>query len=137
MSPPSAAPLPRPYRCRMPKPAILPQAAARTVRPHRTNRRCAWRACNVLIPAPPALLRRRRWSRAAHVDVETVLRCGDLDVERLSDRYQWLGDSPPGLKRAVQARVQNGTAIDRDNVVRTCRRKTDLEHVVGADPGVQ
>src|SRR5258706_478370 len=61
MSRPSATPPPRPHRCRMPKSATLPQAAARTVRPRRTDRRSVWRARNVLIPAPPAPLRRRRW----------------------------------------------------------------------------
>ena len=46
MSPPSAAPSPRRHRCRTPKSATSPPAAARTVRPRKTDRRCVWRAGN-------------------------------------------------------------------------------------------
>ena len=37
----------------------------------------------------------------------------------------------------LRARVENRAAIDRDDVVRIGRGKADLEHVMGAHPGVQ
>src|SRR5207302_7838430 len=61
----------------------------------------------------------------------------DLDVERLAYRDQWLGDRPGHLDRAVQMRVKNRAAVDRNNVVRTGRRIADLEHVVRSYPPVQ
>ncbi len=74
---------------------------------------------------------------AAHVDVQTIVGGGDLDIERLSDRYQRLGDGPARVQRAAQAGGENGAAIDRNNVVRVGGGKAHFEHVVGAHPGVQ
>jgi hypothetical protein len=59
----------------------------------------------------------RQRPRAAHVDVEAAIRSRDLDVERLCDRYQRLGDRAARIKRAAQAGGKDRTAVDRDNVV--------------------
>ena len=89
------------------------------------------------MPCGWAIVRARQRSRAPHVDIEAVVGCGDLDVERLSDRYQRLGDGPCRIERAAQAGVENRAAVDGNDVVRTCRRKSDLEHVMGAHTRVQ
>ena len=74
---------------------------------------------------------------AAHVDIEAAIGRGDLDVERLSHRDQRLGDGPGRLDRAVQMRIQDRTAVDRYDVVRIGRGKSDLENVMRSHPRVQ
>ena len=81
--------------------------------------------------------RRRQRAGAAHVDVEAAIGGRDLDVERLADRDQRLGERPGRLDRAVQAGIEDRAAVDRNDVVRTGRREADLEHLVGAHPRMQ
>ena len=97
----------------------------------RASRCCSAMRDSVVIKAD------RQRAGAAHIDVEPAVGCGDLDVERLADRDQRLGDGPGRLDRAVQTGVEDRAAVDRDDVVRTCRRIADLEHVVRAHPRVQ
>src|SRR5262245_28733739 len=70
--------------------------------------------------------------RVAHVDVEPVVGRRHLDIERLADAAEGFGDGPGRLDRAVQARRQDRAAVDRHQVVRLERGKSDLEHVMGA-----
>src|ERR1700719_3256600 len=72
-------------------------------------------------------------TRAAPI---TIVGGRDLDVERLSARYQRLGNRPSRIERAAQAGIENGAAIEGNDVVRIGRRKTDLQHLMCADPGV-
>ncbi len=81
--------------------------------------------------------RRRQRAGAAHVDVEADIGGRDLDVERLADHDQRLGQRPGRIERAAQAGIEDRAAVDRNDVVRTCRTEADLEHLVGAHPGVQ
>jgi hypothetical protein len=74
---------------------------------------------------------------AAHVDIEAAIGGGDLDIKRLSDFDQRLGERPPRIERAVQAGIEDRAAIDGNDVMRICRGKTHLEHIVRADPGMQ
>lgn len=79
----------------------------------------------------------RQRPRAADVDVEPVVRGRHLDIKRLSDWCQRLGEYPGCVKCAAQAGIENGAMIDGNDVVRTCRSETHLEHIVRAHPGVQ
>jgi hypothetical protein len=100
-------------------------------------------ACEARTSMPPGDAGQRRdhgcrqRSGAAHVDVEAGVGRRDLDIERLSGRHQRLGDRPRRIERAAQARIENRTVVDRNDVVGICRRKSHLEHLVGAHARVQ
>jgi len=75
--------------------------------------------------------------RAAYIDVEAAVGSGELDVERLSRRLHRLGDRPGCVERTAKGRIEDRTAIDRDDIVGTCCRISHLEHVVGAQARVK
>ncbi len=81
--------------------------------------------------------RRRQRSGAAHVDVEPAVGGRDLDIERLADHDQRLGQRPRRIERATEPGIEDRAAIDRNDVVRACRGETDLEHLMRAHPRVQ
>ena len=81
--------------------------------------------------------RRRQRTGAAHVDVEPALGGGDLDVERLFDRQQRFRQRPGRIERAIERGIEDRAAIDRDDVVRACGGKADLEHLMRAHPRMQ
>ena len=95
------------------------------------------RFCVAATRASAVIERRRQRAGAAHVDVEAGIGRGDLDVERFFRGTERFGDRPGGVERAVEAFGQNRTAVDRDHVMRARGGKPDLEHVMGAAPGVE
>ena len=76
-------------------------------------------------------------SRSAQVDIEPVVGCGHLDVERLAHRLDRLGDRPGGGERAVERRREDRAAVDGDDLVRARRGEADLEHVALAAARMQ
>src|SRR5215211_6479773 len=54
---------------------------------------------------------------AAEIDVETGLGRGELDVERLSRRRQWLGERERRLRRLLQRRLGDRAEGDLDELV--------------------
>ncbi len=82
-------------------------------------------------------LRRGERARAAHVDVETGIAGGRLDVERLGGRAERLGDRPGGFERAAETGRQDRAVVDRDDVVAAGGREPDLKDVLGAAPGME
>ena len=81
--------------------------------------------------------RGRQRSRSPHIDVEARIGRRYLDIERLARATERLGDCPGGLDRAVECRRQDRTAVDRHDVMRLERGKSDLEDVAGAAPRVE
>src|SRR5262249_39245609 len=88
----------------------------------------------------PRQCRDRRWRQrpgAAHVDIEAVAGRGRLDVERLADLDQWLRKRPGGFEGAGESRIENGAAVDRNDIVHLGRGEADLEHVMRAKARMQ
>src|SRR6266851_1715676 len=81
--------------------------------------------------------RGRERSGTADVDIEAVIRGRDLDIKWLAGLDQRFGDGPAGVKRAIQAGIENRTAIDRNDVVRTTGRKTHFEYFMRAHAPMQ
>ena len=77
---------------------------------------------------------RRQRAGTAHVHVEPGIGRGGLNVERLLQRAQRLGERPRGRQRAGKRWRQHRAFVDRDDVVRPIRREADFEHAALAAP---
>ena len=80
---------------------------------------------------------RRQAPGAAHVDVETRLRCCNLNIERLCFRRQSFGDVPGHLDCALEAGSENGTMINAHDVVSMECGKPHLQDPVGRSASVE
>jgi len=80
---------------------------------------------------------RRQRPRAPHVDIEAGIARGDVNVERLAHGTDRFRNRPRRIDGAIQALGQNRTAVDRHQAMRAGGGKADLEHVMGAAPGVE
>src|SRR5439155_11256050 len=77
---------------------------------------------------------RRQWPGAAHIDIEAAMGCGDLDVERLVGRFQHIRERARRVQRTAEARIEDGTMLDRDNGVAARRGKADAQLAIAAAP---
>ena len=68
-----------------------------------------------------------------HIDIETAIGRGHLDVKRLVGAERF-GKRPRNGNRVGERRGQHGATVDRDDVLRAVRGKADFEHIVGALP---
>ena len=70
--------------------------------------------------------------RAADIDIEAVQGRGGMNVERLFQRPEHLGDRPGGIDRARHRGRQHRAAVDRHQRMRAQRRKADFDDLLGA-----
>ena len=80
---------------------------------------------------------RRQRAGAAHVHVEPGVRRGHLDVERLLQCAERLGERPRGGQRAGKRGRQHRAFVDRDDVMRPPGREADFEHAAFAAPRME
>ena len=69
---------------------------------------------------------------AANINIESLVRRRNLDVQRFSAGIERFRDRPSGLQGAIEALCQYRATIDGDDVVRARRRETNLKHVSAA-----
>src|SRR6516225_3279657 len=94
-----------------------------------------------VMPLRHSRQRRHGWrgerARAANVNVEPLIGCRKLNVQRLADDIERFGNGPSSLHCAVEILCQDWTAIDRHDVVSARRGIADLQHAVSAPPRVK
>jgi hypothetical protein len=81
--------------------------------------------------------RGRQWPGAADVDIESVAGRCHLNVQRLADRLQHLGQRARGIERAIQRGIENRARVDSDDGVACRCREADTQSAVAATPGMQ
>ena len=69
--------------------------------------------------------RRRQRAGAAHIDVEAVIGCRDLNVERLVDRLQHVGQRACCIECTIQRWIEDRAGIDREDGVAVRGREAD------------
>ncbi len=118
----------------------------RADRDHR--RRCASAPARHGASAAPADAVRRSRESLAIIAVDSGPEPRTSTSRPLSVAVIWMSSGLPvdisgsaiahaASMRAVQIRVEDRAAVDRNDVVRACRREADLEHVMRSHPGVQ